>query len=357
MLSVNHPMEISRLPLSTQSLYQQLVEMTIEDDLNRTIGHLRGTFVTKKVKGRLYWYLQYSEAGVQKQVYLGAESQLLKETIARWRWEREKAQTALSERQRLCAMLRQGGALFFDIQEANILDLLAKSGLFHLGIILVGTHAFRAYANMLGVNWHGSAIRTFDFDLAQHPDINLALTADTGIDLEAVLERAHMGFIPIPTFDPRHPTTSFKVAGQEIKIDLLAPLIGPPTSTPIPLPALKSYAQPLRFLDYLIEESVQTVLLGKDGILVNVPLPARFAWHKLIIANHRPVTEHGKREKDLMQARQLLDILVSERPGDIILAWEGLIRKGKNWGKHAKKGLEQTEDSDLVKKVMRIVSA
>ena len=51
---------------------------------------------------------------------------------------------------------------------------------------------------------------------------------------------------------------------------------------------------PLRFLDYLIEHPAQAVLLTGSGLLVHVPDPARFAFHKLWIAKRRPVSEQAK---------------------------------------------------------------
>jgi hypothetical protein len=57
------------------------------------------------------------------------------------------------------------------------------------------------------------------------------------------------------------------------------------------------------------------------GLLVNVPEPARFAWHKLWTARERPSTEHVRSSKDLRQAGLLLEVLERERPGDLERAW------------------------------------
>ncbi len=69
---------------------------------------------------------------------------------------------------------------------------------------------------------------------------------------------------------------------------------------------------------------MQAVVVGGSGILVNVPDPARFALHKLWVAGRRPVSEQAKAAKDLRQAQSLLEVLLSDRPADLTVAWEAL---------------------------------
>lgn len=38
-----------------------------------------------------------------------------------------------------------------------------------------------------------------------------------------------------------------------------------------------------------------------------------------------------KREKDLSQAAQILEVLHADRPGDLVFAWEALAARGKSW--------------------------
>ena len=64
--------------------------------------------------------------------------------------------------------------------------------------------------------------------------------------------------------------------------------------------------------------------MAKAGISVNVPDTARFALHKLVIAESGPVSQHLKSLKDRQQAHDLLAVLLEDRPGDILLAMEGV---------------------------------
>ena len=66
---------------------------------------------------------------------------------------------------------------------------------------------------------------------------------------------------------------------------------------------------------------------------------ARFAFHKLLVATLRPAAFQSKAEKDVVQACEVLEVLISERPGDLSLAWEDLRTRGSRWEKAAKRGL------------------
>jgi hypothetical protein len=128
----------------------------------------------------------------------------------------------------------------------------------------------------------------------------------------------------VPGLDPRHASTSYKIRGRELRVDFLTPLIGKETGRPIYLPSLGVSAQPLRFLEYLLADTVQAVVAGGEGVLVNVPDPARFAWHKLWLANRRPVSEQTKAAKDFRQGAAVLAVLLADRPADLLPAWAAL---------------------------------
>jgi len=83
---------------------------------------------------------------------------------------------------------------------------------------------------------------------------------------------------------------------------------------------IKSYAAPVRFLDFILEDTEKAVLLHKAGVLVNVPNPARFALHKLVIAQRRPDAKAAKSRKDTRQAAQIVSCLLDQKPGSLWLA-------------------------------------
>jgi hypothetical protein len=116
------------------------------------------------------------------------------------------------------------------------------------------------------------------------------------------------------------------VRGRALRVDVLTPQVGSAAS-PVPIARFRTAAQPLRHLDYLIEEPQQAALVAGSGILVNVPSPARFALPKLVVSRSRPATQQTKSAKDLDQAAQIIEQLASDRPGDLALAWGALAKR------------------------------
>ena len=338
-------------------MFQQFIEQVISDELSRNLGDLPGIFVCKAVKSKTYWYLQYHEAGKQKQVYLGPENDRTQELVKNWDTIRQEGRLSQQRRQEMCAMLKAGGMLSLDASIAKVLSLLAYSGVFRLGVVLVGTQAFRSYGNLLGIRLMSSSLQTHDIDITQDLNIDIALQTNINVDLSNVIDRAEMGFIPIPSLNPKRPSTSFKVRRKEIKLDVLTPLIGKPESGPIKLNSLNTFAQPLRFLDFLIDEPLQIVLIDNAGILVNVPHPARFAIHKCIISQHRTITEKAKSEKDLFQAEQLFEILLDTNDTAISTAWSDLNKYGKNWQDHAQKGINKISNKGLLANIQSLLKS
>ncbi len=319
---------LNRLPLDVQTLYAELLEHLTVLEAERALGSVKGTFVTKEVKGRRYSYLQYSVAGAKKQAYLGPYDDTMRRLEARHRTAHEELRGEWAQTQRLCAMLRRGGALPTDAPSARVLEALASSGVFRVGGVLVGTQAFAVLGNHLGVRWEHAALRTQDIDLAVEPDaLELAVPGEEEADIPLALERLEMGFFPVPPFNPKQPSTSFRVRGSLLRVDLLTVARGGGEAVPLFLPQWNAAAMPLRYLDYLLEEPVRAAVVDGGGVLVNVPVPARFALHKVLTAAERGLAVAAKADKDLNQAGQVLRALATDRPGDLNMAWEALVAR------------------------------
>jgi hypothetical protein len=163
---------------------------------------------------------------------------------------------------------------------------------------------------------------------------------DKAANLRQALIDAEMGFIEVPALNRKSPSTRFHIRGKQFSVDILTPMHGKTTSTPIYISALDTYAEPVRFLDFLLEDIQRAVIVAKAGILVNVPSPARFALHKLVISQRRTAHLQTKKLKDTSQAKQLLRVLIADRPGDLLLAWEAASAQPGKFMEQLRSGLE-----------------
>jgi hypothetical protein len=333
------------LPVPVQTLYAELVEQLITLEARRSIGHAPGTFVTKTLKGGTYYYFQYSQpGGTTRQVYVGRKSPALDALAGRYAMEREEVRADQRPVESLCAALRAGGATTTDARSARVLGALADAGVFKLGATLVGTHAFVVLSNVLGVRWSGMSSRTEDVDIAAERSLEIAVP-ELRSDLPGVLDALGMGFLPVPGLSARAPSTSFKVRGQALRVDLVTPARGA-GAAPVKIPRLNAAAAPLRFLDFILEGTQPAAVIDGGGVLVNVPQPARFAVHKLLVAQDRVAAFQAKARKDVAQAAQVLLALEELRPGDMRVALSDADGRGKGWRAALQRGVELLQRVD-----------
>lgn len=314
-----------RLLDSTATLYSELLEQ-LQRAQPASLAHAMqgGSLVTKTIGERRYWYLQRTVGTERVQKYLGPDSPEMAMTIADLKSSRIEQLDEAKTRSRLSAMLTEGGAFAPPGGIRTVLGALADAGFFRLGAVLVGTQAFATYGNLLGFRLQAAALSTQDIDIARAAAIDLALIHEPAADAERALAESGMPFLPVPGLDRREPTTSFKVRGRELRVDFLTPARRGRHVSAVALPGFGVAAQPLLFLDYLIEDPIWVAVVGGPGVLVRVPTPARFALHKLWTSEQRPAAEHNRARKDRQQAAELIEILSIERPGDLDRAWDAL---------------------------------
>lgn len=283
-----------------------------------------GAFTKKTIKGRRYWYFQSSNEGRRTQKYVGSETA---ELLARIQHHHEIRDDERERRALVAALVRSFRLPRPKAEIGNAIQALAKAGIFRLRSVLVGTVAYQTYPAMLGTPLPNPSLQTDDIDIAQFEDVSLAVTDKTAPML-AILKEVDSSFRPVPTVHKDH-VTSY-VAKDGLRVEFLTPNRGPDSDSPRPLAALQTDAQPLRFLDFLIYEPEQAVVLHGAGILVLVPSPQRYAVHKLIISRRRR-SGNIKRDKDLQQAEILLRILSGKRPYELGEVWNEAFGRGEKW--------------------------
>lgn len=249
------------------------------------------------------------------------------------------------DRMTICSMLTVSGCNLPDRVSTKTIELLDALGCFaHQKCVLIGSHAFNAIGNSLGVTWDANTAETKDIDLGRMVE----LAGNQSRKIQEGLLRA--GFRAIPQLNRKYPPTNFIHKKNKMKIDFLTPMVGKPDHKPVLLQGAGVYAEPLRFLDYLIKEPQEAVVLTRNGVLVSVPQSARYALHKCVIYQYR--RDDAKREKDLLQAESILTVLEDRMSHLIINAWRDF-----PWKDKAMVGISAFKDVELKNRLLELVDA
>jgi hypothetical protein len=333
------------LSITAQTTYAELVDQLVALDARRSMGSAPGTFVEKTLASGTYVYFQFSgPGGSVKQVYLGKKSPSMDALVRRASEGRAAFREDRASIESICAALRGAGAAVTDASSARVLAALADSGVFRLGGVLVGTHAFIVLGNVLGVRWGAAAARTEDVDVAAERRMEVAVP-ELEADVPRALDALGMGFLPVPAFSPGDPSTSFKVRGRGLRVDLVTPKRRE-VRGPIPIRRFNAAAAPVPFLELVIDDAQPAAVVNGGGVLVNVPQPGRFAVHKLLVAQDRPAAFQAKARKDVLQAARVVEALAELRPGDVREAIESTKGRGKRWRTALDDGLRLLEKVD-----------
>ncbi len=182
----------------------------------------------------------------------------------------------------------------------GVLEVLHREGVLkHL--LIVGSWCIYFYRHHYGEVFRVSPLRTLDIDI----NVSGLRRAGSQSDIPALL--APLGFEYQNCRDG-----SMSLVHPALKIEFLVPEKGRGAEGPLAFAGFKIIAQPMRFLA-LLEEEVLPV--EYRGMTVNVPSPAHFAFHKLIISQRR-WRRNEKPPRDIRQALEVLDMLfrMGERP-------------------------------------------
>jgi hypothetical protein len=313
------------LTTAAQSSFAGLDAAARDMDVRRSIATVPGGFVQKEIDARAYWYYQQKQPdGKVQQIFVGPDDAATHALIARHgATESVEGQAAL---QKLARAAIELGCPEIPLKHGRVIARLLDHGFFKAGGLLVGTHAFLAYQNMFGVRWDAGAF-TVDLDFAHAgKNISLAIASNVEVDMASAIDSLEMGFIPVMSG-----TTYKKRDEPDFDLDFLT-TYGRGGDAPLYVPALNLTLQPLKFMEFSLEAPMKATLLYRNGpLVVNVPRPERYVFHKLIVYGERPREKRTKANKDLMQAACLLDYLL-DNDGDLVKeSWEDVLSRGPGW--------------------------
>lgn len=321
-------MALPSIPPAITTLVAELMQQA-------SVAERAGAPYRRVRRGIEYIYAKEAVGGVRRDIFLGrgdrpeieAEAEALRRGAA-----------AARQRRELVRILKARGLWGPEPWLGRLLDAVAAAGLFEQGALLVGTAAFQMMEPLLGRFLPRPTLMTLDLDIAS---ASLALQGRPGETFEQILQLADPSFTAILQLDMRRPPWRFR-ADDGHMVELLTPLLRRSDENPLPLPALAAGAAPLQYMKWLISEPVQAVALWGAGIMVTIPRPARYAVHKLIIAQRRDPGNHLKRSKDLEQARIILEALRTADPFAIEDALEEARGMGdEGWAKPIARSLSE----------------
>lgn len=330
-------MPAAELSLAAQTAYAELLHATQARELLRSVAQLNGSFAAKRIKGRTYWYFAYRDlAGALRQLYVGPDDARVRRLMERFR---DEAPVPLAP---LARAARALGCMTVVPRHFRIVRRLAEYGFFRAGGVLVGTHAFLCMGNGLGLRFaEGTA--TLDVDLAHAGrNISVALPANLQVDVHKALETLEMGFLPIADLQGAAGATYLNPRDPQLRVDFLTPLVRAGrggAASAVRVPNLNVALQPLPFLEFLLQDTQQAALFCDEGAVgVNVPAPARFAVHKLIVYGERKGALRAKARKDLHQAAALVAHLAAHHAESLDAAWADALARGPGWRKRVLQG-------------------
>ena len=319
---------MQKIPLHVQTLFAELVEQCLAE------SGPTGSLYERKIKGEHYTYLK-ARAGVTRQdVYIGKSG--AEQTVAAKNLV-EQANALRRTRRQLVQTLKRH--LPSPLQDtAKVIDVLAWGGVLD-DAVLVGTNAYMCYPALVGYALESAAMGTGDADIAA---VNLAVGTDReGYNFLKLLQMADPTFKAVVSLSKSALPCQFK-SKSGYRVDLITQARSSRSERALPLPNLQAGAVPLQHVAWLVENPAQAVMLSGSGLLVKIPQPARFAVHKLIVAQKRRASERLKRQKDLVQAGSLIAALKQSDPDSLNDTFEDACSQGKSgWAMQIKKSLSE----------------
>jgi len=212
----------------------------------------------------------------------------------------------------------------------EVLKRLEKAGVLR-DVILIGSWCISFYKDYFGSVRYSTLIKTRDVDFL----VPTPSKTKIKVDIPKLLK--DLGFI----VGFKGSEGYIQLEHSDLIIEFLVPEKGRGLDKPYRLPQFGLNAQALRFLDLLLQD---TIKVNIEGIEVNLPHPANFALHKLIIFQRRAREE--KIIKDRNAAVEILKALIAK--GEMIIIKRVFNSMIPKWQKKVIKGLEEIKEKEIL---------
>ena len=201
-------------------------------------------------------------------------------------------------------------------------------------IIIVGSWCIYFYKDYFQNKNYTSSIRTRDIDIL----VPLPFRSKKTINIPELLK--DLGFIV-----DFHREGYIRLLHPELIIEFLVPEKGRGTDKPIHLPQLGIKAEALRYMSFIVDN---IIVLSVNNFTLNLPHPAAFALHGLLVSSRR--YEEWKKTKEKQEAIHVLNALINNGEEETI---KRLFNSTpKKWKQKIIGELEELEEIDVLRILM-----
>ncbi|UCD55706.1 MAG: hypothetical protein JSV93_02655 [Candidatus Omnitrophota bacterium] len=212
----------------------------------------------------------------------------------------------------------------------EVLKRFKKAGILK-HIILIGSWDIYFYKYYFKSKKYSTYIRTKDIDFL----IPIPFKFDKKINIIELIE--DLGFLEIYKSSKGY----IKFEHPDLTLEFLVPERGRGYDKPYSIPQLAINAQPLRFLDFLI---ANTISINAEGLHIRLPHPASYALHKFIIFKRRRKID--KHDRDIEGALRVFRELLRHNCQNEI---KGIFTKmHSKWRKKIIENLRAIEEDEII---------
>jgi len=212
----------------------------------------------------------------------------------------------------------------------EVLKRLNKAGVLR-HIVLIGSWSIYFYKSYFKSKSYSTYIRTRDIDFL----IPIPFKFKKNLDIFKLVE--DLGFLE----EYRGSQGLIKLKHPDLTIEFLVPERGRGSDRPYSVPQLGINAQPLRYLDFLLGN---TMVVNFSDLSIKLPHPAAYALHKFIIFKRRAKID--KHDRDIEGALRVFRELTNNNEYTAIK--QIFAKMHKKWQQTILKNLESIEEFEII---------
>ncbi len=197
--------------------------------------------------------------------------------------------------------------------------------------IVIGSWSVYFYKYYFNSKNYSTFIRTMDIDFL----IPIPARFHSNIRISDLLE--DLGFIE----EYKGSKGYIRLSHPDLVVEFLVPERGPGHDEPYSIPQLSINAVPLRYLDFLVEN---TISITAEGLRIKLPHPAAYALHKLIIFKRRRNVD--KHDRDIEGALRVFQALIDH--GDSAIIKRIFYKMHKKWQKTIIDNLKAIKEDSVI---------